>query len=242
MDSRYPDALRLPSSIGCVQEYLQGRRLFRTLPDDVLKEIAVAIRERSYLKGHHLYYAGDTLSYVFIIRSGLVVMTELDRRGNHRAPITFGPGDVLGLATATLDNRWTWTATAVVTTDVFLVPIETFLSLYTRSPQFAHQIASELSRLVLRSEQATVRFAQTPIASRVASFLLEYSNWTPAQQRKPLCFDLPLSHQDMSLVLGTSRETVTRILARLCRAKLIAVDGQQVLILQPEALHSLAEG
>ncbi|MHB0870966.1 MAG: Crp/Fnr family transcriptional regulator [Chloroflexota bacterium] len=197
--------------------------------------------ERTYTRGHHLHRAGDSLSYVFVIRSGLAVLTEFDRLGNPRTPLTYHPDDVLGLVSVTLGSGWARTCTALTDTEVFLVPPATFIDLYYRSPELAWQVSCELSRMVRRSEQTTIRFALAPVASRLAAFLLQcVPDGTDPRDGSP-SVRLPFPHRDISVMLGTSRESISRLLARFCRSGLIRMDGKQVTILEPDALLHLAE-
>ena len=103
----------------------------------------------------------------------------------------------------------------------------------------AHQVTLELCRMLCRSEQTTFRFTRTPVASRLAKFLLEATSKPAGADAGEL--GVPLSHQDLALLLGTSRETVSRAVARLCRLGVIEVQGQQIVIRRADELRHLAE-
>lgn len=220
------------------REYLASHRMFANVPEPVLERLAESAVPRDYARGHHLYYAGDPLNYLVAVRSGLVVMTDLDRRGNRRVPLAFGSGDILGLVASRLGGRWNFTATVVTEASVLLLPVEVFLDACEHSPVLIREVTLELARMVIRSERATVRFSLAPVVSRLAAFLLERSSALGgAGQQIPLEF----SHQDLSLLLGTTRESISRSIARLARSGVIRVEQQRVEILKPDALRALAE-
>ena len=51
---------------------------------------------------------------------------------------------------------------------------------------------------------------------------------------------MALTHEELANLVGSSRETVTRMLGRFKREKLIQIRGSSVLIVSPEKLEHLA--
>ena len=78
-----------------------------------------------------------------------------------------------------------------------------------------------------------MRLMLTPVAARVASFLLAVPN---AAHGAPPRVELTLSHQDIALILGMSRESVTRVLDRLANEGVIAVARRSIEILDRDRL------
>ena len=54
-------------------------------------------------------------------------------------------------------------------------------------------------------------------------------------------FTMALTHEDLANLVGSSRETVTRMLGKFKREKLIQVHGATILILSPERLEHLSQ-
>jgi len=52
--------------------------------------------------------------------------------------------------------------------------------------------------------------------------------------------DTPLTHEELANMLRSSRETVTRMLARFRKEKLIEMRGSSIVILAPELMDNLA--
>jgi CRP/FNR family transcriptional regulator len=51
---------------------------------------------------------------------------------------------------------------------------------------------------------------------------------------------MALTHEELANLVGASRETITRVLGRFKREKLIQIRGASILILAPERLELLA--
>jgi CRP/FNR family cyclic AMP-dependent transcriptional regulator len=48
--------------------------------------------------------------------------------------------------------------------------------------------------------------------------------------------DLKITHQDLAEMVGTSRETVTRVIARLKESGIIEVDQRRMTLINPQKL------
>ena len=48
--------------------------------------------------------------------------------------------------------------------------------------------------------------------------------------------DLKITHQELAEMVGTSRETVTRVIARLREEGILEVDHRRMTLLNPQAL------
>jgi CRP-like cAMP-binding protein len=219
-------------------EFFAGHRVFRALPRDVLKSVVTQILERRYRRNEEIYQAGDPPLCTFLVSMGLVSLTEMDSRGTVFATQICSAGDVFGLATAVFGVRQGISATTLVDSRIYLVANDTFRKLYRRFPAFAHAVAYEFYSKLRRTEQSVLA-SRTPVSARIATFLLESVDRTNANSHPP-AFDLTFSHQQLALLLGTTRETVNRMFSRLSRASVIATTGKQVRILKADALRSLA--
>jgi CRP/FNR family transcriptional regulator len=51
--------------------------------------------------------------------------------------------------------------------------------------------------------------------------------------------DMPLTHEDLASMLGSSRETVTRTLNHMKRSGTLAIAGRKVTILQRATLEAM---
>jgi CRP/FNR family transcriptional regulator len=53
-------------------------------------------------------------------------------------------------------------------------------------------------------------------------------------------FTMALTHEELANLVGSSRETITRMLGRFRKERLIEVRGASITILSPEGLEQLA--
>lgn len=231
---------RAPNDATLVDQ-LAAHHLLDVVPRPDLERLAADVVERVYRKGHRFYFAGDPPTYVFIVKSGLVALTDQDDRGHVYATMTYSPGDVLGVAATVLNIPHTVTPIAMVDTAALLLNAASFNALYHRLPALAHKVVRELHEILRRAEKATISFARTHVPGRVAALLLESSAKVSGSPEDEVEIELTFSHQELAILLGTTRETITRVLARMSRTGVIAIQGRRVRIVRPDWLRRLAE-
>jgi CRP/FNR family cyclic AMP-dependent transcriptional regulator len=231
-----------PSERAATEDSIQdvaAHPVFAMLPEHALRELAKRALDRKYAKGHFLYHAADPPAFLILVRSGLVGLTDTDDHG-HMHPIqAYSQGDLFGIATSVLDMPRRFTAYALTDVETILIPQKVFGELYAQFPAMAYATVRLLGAMLCRAQETSCTLTLTPTAFRVARFLLQASEKGAGATRRPLA--VTLSRNDLAIMVGTTRETVTRVLSRLSRERLITVTGRHILIKQPDDLRRFAE-
>ena len=74
------------------------------------------------------------------------------------------------------------------------------------------------------------------IAGRVARLFLELAS---GQQNPRPRFNLDLTHEDMASMLGTTRESICRVLNEFKRTEVVSTKGKSIVILRKDVLELL---
>jgi CRP/FNR family transcriptional regulator len=132
------------------------------------------------------------------------------------------------------------TAETIEPTEVKHIRQPDFLSFVARHGEASLHAAKALSEDYRAAFFDARRLALSgSAAGRLASVLLDWGK--AASCGKPeMRFTMALTHEELANMAGISRETVTRLLGRFRKEKLIQVRGASILILSPERLETLA--
>jgi len=191
--------------------------LFTGLPDAAFDDLLQPIDNCSFPAGSVLFEEGQNNEAIFSIRSGMVKMMSLTPDGGRRIVRLLGGGSAIGLELLEPGNRYRHSAIAINTVDACQIPLATMLSLDAEYPQLCQQVRKRLQEHLDRADQWIVTLGTGPARKRVAHLLLlmiEYST------RPNNDIEL-LGGEDMAAIIGTSTETVSRILADLKRRRLL---------------------
>lgn len=150
------------------------------------------------------------------------------------------PGDVLGLGAVISGSKYEVTAEAIEPTEIKHIQQAEFLVFIEKHGQASLHAAKSLSEEYKAAFFDARRLALSgSVAGRLASVLLEWARASSCGKPE-LRLTMALTHEELAELVGSSRETVTRLLGRFKKDKLIEVRGSSILILSPDDLENLS--
>jgi CRP/FNR family transcriptional regulator len=197
--------------------------------------------EVSHPRGTTLFIEDEMPSHVMVVNSGRVKLSIASRDGRTVIVRVAGKGSVLGLSATLASRAHEVSAEVIENASVRMIPVREFMALLQKRPGAA--VAA--TRLVLEEHDAVFsdvrRFAlPATVAGRLASLLLSWLQERSRSGHKENRIIVPLTHEEIASMTGTSRETVSRVLQQLRREKVIAIKGVCLTVLRPKALEQLA--
>ena len=197
---------------------------------------------------HLTTYPGNAILFVegqmprgaFVLCSGKVKLSTASREGKVLVFKMVEPGDVIGLSAMISGDAYQVTAETVGPCLVNFVEREGLLRLTERSGELGLRSALAVSR----DFQAACRDIHDLILARsssgkLARLLLSWVSRDLASTQD-LRIHAPVTHEEMALRIGASRETVTRLLSDLRKKDLIKLEGTTLIIKNRTALKAMA--
>ncbi|MFI5089257.1 MAG: Crp/Fnr family transcriptional regulator [Terriglobales bacterium] len=198
-------------------------------------------RETSYSAEAVLFMEGQPSPGVMVIVSGKVKLSTASADGRTIVVRIAGPGEVLGLSATVVGRPCELTAETLEPARIKIIPRESFKQWLRAHPELAFQIAQELAeeynntcqqlRSMLMSHTATQRLART--------LLQLVRNSGPGNEARA---PFSLTHQEIAEMIGSSRETVTRLLSGFRHKGMIEMEGSTLIVHDREALRQLGHG
>lgn len=197
-----------------------------------MARVAAVARERRYRKGTILFNEGDPGEAVFFVKEGRIRVTRLSASGQEQVLRVWGPGSAVGLVV--LADKAPYPATGQVVEDALLYAfrVDDLVALIPESLPLAANAFKLVGQRLRLARDTAHDLAVHSTHGRLASLLLK-----TAEEQRSNRFTLGLTHQDIAGMIGTSRETVTRVLADFRRTKCIAVDGEAMIITDEKRLR-----
>ncbi len=190
--------------------------------------------------GAILFEEETPVSSVYVVCHGRVKLFSTSRQGKTLILKIAIPGDVLGLGAVMSGMHYEVTAESLEPVQLKIVPRDDFLAFIYKYGEASVHAAQALS-----AEYRTAFFDARRLAlsessaSRLASLLLEWGR-AASRGKTDMRFTMALTHEDLANLIGTSRETVTRMLSKFKRDNLIQVRGATIVILAPDKLELMA--
>jgi CRP/FNR family transcriptional regulator len=184
-----------------------------------------------------LFFESQPARSVYILCAGHIKLTTSSRDGKTLLVRIAKPGDVLGLSAAIAGTPYEITAQALDPVQVKSFQCQDFLRFIERYVEGSMHATKMLNQEYRDALSDAVRLAlSSSISARVARLFLEMAS--EQDDPKPR-FTMSLTHEDLATMLGTTRESVTRVLSELKRKEIIAIKGSSMTILRKSALELL---
>src|SRR5215217_7490612 len=218
-------------------ELLSRVPLFSELSEDELSGIADVAVPRSYPKGVRVFHEGDTSDACYIVRSGDLRVTREHPDGRAIALATLGPGDIFG-ELAMLDGEARSASVETLTdSELLALPAADVRRLLADHPDISVKLIAALTKRLRETNERVARQSFQTVPSRVAGVLSQLiAEEAIPEDREGVT--VRMTQADLAQLAGTSRESVSRFLATLERAGVVAVGRGRVSVLEPRRLRA----
>ncbi len=218
--------------------YLRKIFLFKFLDDDQLAEVDGLIMERIYRKGRIILVEGEPGEAVFFLKEGRVKISKQSEDGREQILHFIHPGEMFAEVVLFDGGPYPATAEAVEDSRVGLIRNRDMERITLENPGIALGMLKIMSGRLRMAQKQINELALMDTARRMASTLLFLAHEQGIPCEGGLAIDMSLTNQDLASMIGTSRETVNRILSDMRKQKAVKVDKKQVVITDVKKLKS----
>jgi CRP/FNR family transcriptional regulator/CRP/FNR family cyclic AMP-dependent transcriptional regulator len=212
------------------RELLRTVPIFSELSEADLDKLAGLLARKRYPKDGVVFFeneAGDTL---FMIAEGRIKVTILGDDGREIILSVLGQGEFFG-EMALLDNE-PRSATTIAAEDSELLSLSRadFEGVLSHNPGIMGGLIKVLTARLRHANHQISTLALLDVYGRVARVIVELGRDEGKRLKDGrITFQRP-THQEIANRIGTTRETVTRMLKDLQRQNLIKVTGKEIVL------------
>lgn len=223
----------------CLTCDLRSNGFFCSLPADALKAFESINTAITYPRHAMLFSEGQPARGIYVVCQGTVKLTVTSAEGKTIILKLAKPGEVLGLNATMLDKPYEVTAETAEATQLSFVKREAFLQFISANgPACMHAAEQLSSQCQTAYEQIRALGLSHSAPEKLARLLLE---WARSGTTGPqgIRIRVTLTQEEIGQLVGSSRETVTRLLADFKKKGLIARKGSILWIRDPKRLERL---
>ncbi len=210
-------------------EALQSIPLFRSLGEPDLSEIAQLLIERRFPKDSTIFEEGVAGEYMYLIQEGQVKVTKMSDDGRQKILEMLSPGDFFG-EMALLDQEPRSAAVKTMHPCILLaLSRRDFIRLFRRNADIALEMIRVLTTRLRDTDDQVRALLFERVESRTRRALRRLARETDVSD--PSCrITPPVTHQELADMVGTSRETITRVLKELREEGWLRKEGKRYLV------------
>ena len=214
-----------------VLDSLRSIPLFSKVREEDLYALAQVVIERRFPKNATIVEEGLPGDYMYVIREGRVKVTKASTDGREKILDFFDAGNFFGDMALFDQEPRSASVKTVEPSRLLALSRRDVLEVLRRSPDLALAVIQVLTqRLRLTGEQASsmsflrVKARTEGLLERIAQEQEDGRRLTPA-----------LTHQQIADMIGTSRETVTRVVKQLKQDAWLDQEGKRYVVPQEMA-------
>lgn len=188
-------------------------------------------------KGQFIFFEADRADSMYVIESGVVEANVIHGDGKVYIFHFLFPGDVIG--EGVIYGQDVFPFSTVVRKDAALskIPKDELLKHLAQDQELEKYLLDIIGRKLDNSYVKARCIAGERVERRIACILVKTID--EQQGIIPSCgerLDTPLTNRDISGLIGSTEETVSRVMSRLKKEGVIAIRDKQLVVLDREAL------
>jgi len=205
-----------------------------TLPQ--VDELRAIGSTRSYRKNESVYELGQSADALYLVVRGRARLRDRDWEGRDVTVSFAAGGEAFGLEALAEMPRRVMAATAAESSELLSVDAEALRDLLARDPALTRGLLRYAAEVMTHMDERIKMHAFLDVPSRLAGTILwladQYGSAKEGGVEVPYWF----THQEMADLIGSTRETVTTVLAEFKRQGLVDNRNHHFLVMDRRAL------
>ena len=222
----------------CSDCKVRSASICAALDADELHELENLAEDAHFPDKSTLLMQDDPAASVYNITEGTVRLYKLLSDGRRQIVGFLLPGDFMGLS---LGERYAFSADAIEPVTACRFNRLAFSALIDEKPHLLRRLHAAATHELTVAQDHMIVLGRRGAEEKVAGFLVSLRNRLRRLGRGSVTVPLPMTRQDIADYLGLTIETVSRMITKLSRYRLLMVVPGGIRILNDAALEALAD-
>jgi CRP/FNR family transcriptional regulator len=232
-----PNNTSIPGASSCP---LLKARISRNFDEPGMLQFEDLVAGKRRIARHaSLYRRHDRLDMLYVIRFGQFKLIVGDLIGEQRVAGFHMAGDLVGLD-AIATGQHNFRLMALEDSEVFEIPFTAIANMMGAEPAIQRQFLQAMSEALNNEYWRSFELASSSLDERFASFLLKLGEKYARLGYSDKSFRLSMSRGDIGSYLGTTIESVSRLIARFNAQDAVSISGRMVELHDRPYLQALA--
>ncbi|RMG67876.1 MAG: Crp/Fnr family transcriptional regulator [Calditrichaeota bacterium] len=214
--------------------YLKNIQVFKGLSDEEMRRINERMIMKNYQKREYIYLSSENLDKVFVIKKGNVEIGYIDEGGRELAIDILGKGEIFG-AVMGREGYLGGYARAIDKALICHMPRQEFEEILQRFPNLSYRILKLLGLKINVLENKLQNLVFKDVKTRICELL--YNLYRKSGDPDTGRIKIPLTHQDIANLVGSTRETASVYLSELKKEGVIDYERKNIQIVSLRGLE-----
>jgi len=219
--------------------YYENANLFGVLNEEQIQNIEQISTINKFKKGQLVCSVGDLCEYIYILKKGTIKVFLLTSDGKETILAIRQPGDIIGLTAVFGWPRRVSYVAALTNVEVLKVRTKDMRNIILNNSKLAESIIKILCARLHHSRRLIYDLSTKNVQDRLVRFILDLADDVGVKNDDGILINVELTHEQISQMIATSRQSVTVILNDLESKKIIKKGQKKITVYDPNALLRL---
>ncbi len=222
--------------------YLKNFNILEGMDEATMERVA-KLTLMTTLKTHDpIYFPDQPSRSIFFLKRGHVKISRIHPDGREVILDVVGPGEIFGeLALIEEGEESNDMAQALDDALICAMKVSDFESLMKSNPDMNMKVTKRIGLRLRKFEERVTDLVFKDSKKRIASFLVHYAEDFGKMKLNVVNIKMHLTHQEIALLTGAARQTITTTLNEFRTLGLIDFSRQEITIKQFDKLKRLAQ-
>jgi CRP/FNR family transcriptional regulator len=192
-----------------------------------------------FKRGQYIFHEDTYPHGLFCINLGKIKIVQSGETGKEQIIRFAKEGDVIGYGSLLSGEKYSCSAVALEDSSVCFISKSFFLNLVSHDTTLAMRMAVLLANDLKDTEQKMTGLSQKTVRERTAEAIL-FLKEIFGYETDNVTVNISISREEFSNLIGTARETATRLLSEFKNDGIVELDGKKIRILNAHKLITTA--
>jgi CRP-like cAMP-binding protein len=223
--------------------YLKNINVFEGMSDAEMERIDKMTSMTTVRPNQPIAFPDEMSKNIYLLKKGHVKISRIGEDGREMILEIVGPGEMFGELALIDEDEITANSDLVQALDDVLICAikrDTFEMMMRDNPDLTFRVTKRIGLRLRRFEERVTDLVFKDVRQRIVSFLLSYAEDFGKIRGGVVSIPMHLSHQEIALLTGAARQTVTTVLNQLRADNLIDFSRSGMKLNDMSALERLS--
>ncbi|WP_102347361.1 Crp/Fnr family transcriptional regulator [Bacillus sp. Marseille-P3661] len=213
-------------------QFLKQIDIFKNLPDHVIEILSSKVKTSTHKKHDFIFHESDQARAVYFVKRGVVKLKKINSQGKELIVCIKRDGNIFAEASLFTEPDSHYPATAQMLSDgeVLYLMTSDLQELMSINPDVSIEMIRFMSTQ-LRSFTETLRdIALLDVYGKTVKAIEKLARDFGNNMHGGVKIELSLSIQELANIVGSTRESVSRVLSKLKEQDLVSMDDKNIVI------------
>ncbi|HHY72126.1 MAG TPA: Crp/Fnr family transcriptional regulator [Bacillus bacterium] len=212
--------------------FLKSIPFFKDLPDHLIGSLSTKVKTATYKKGDFIFHESDEAKATFFVKNGGIKIKKTNAQGRELIVCIKRPGNIFAEASlfSEPDCCYPGAAQTLMDSEVLYILSSDLEEFIACNPELSIEMIRFMGGQLRSFTTILQDIALLDVYSKTVKTIERLARDFGSKTNCGLKIELPITIQDLANTIGSTRESVSRIVSKLREQGLISIDSKYIII------------